>query len=155
AHLARAREWADRRRVRGPGDPMSRLYAIEPALTVTGGAADHRVAVRDGSIPAIAAALLVGIARELGSGAPGGSGASGARSPSGAPSAANEAARASAWSRDLAARLAAPTEAASAHASVVDAIARDLARHRGRSAVLAGDRQPPPVHAAAAAMNAI
>lgn len=36
----------------------------------------------------------------------------------------------------------------------VDAIAADLAAHRGRSVVIAGDAQPPAVHALAHAMNA-
>jgi Fe-S-cluster-containing dehydrogenase component len=37
---------------------------------------------------------------------------------------------------------------------VVAAVAKDLAGAKGRSLVTAGDRQPPPVHALAAAMNA-
>jgi MoCo/4Fe-4S cofactor protein with predicted Tat translocation signal len=36
----------------------------------------------------------------------------------------------------------------------VDAVAADLAAHRGRSAILVGDAQPPAVHAIAHAMNA-
>ncbi|HZT77175.1 MAG TPA: TAT-variant-translocated molybdopterin oxidoreductase [Vicinamibacterales bacterium] len=39
------------------------------------------------------------------------------------------------------------------HAKFVDAVARDLAAHRGRSLVLAGDAQPAEVHALAHAMN--
>ena len=36
----------------------------------------------------------------------------------------------------------------------VDAVAKDLAAHRGRAVVIAGDAQPPAVHALAHAMNA-
>ena len=39
------------------------------------------------------------------------------------------------------------------HAGWVDAVAADLQRHRGRGLVLAGDRQPPEVHAMAHAIN--
>jgi len=39
------------------------------------------------------------------------------------------------------------------HQKFVEAVARDLAAHRGRSLVLAGDAQPPEVHALAHAMN--
>ena len=40
------------------------------------------------------------------------------------------------------------------HSKWADAVARDLAAHRGRSAVIAGEHQPPAVHALAHAMNA-
>jgi molybdopterin-containing oxidoreductase family iron-sulfur binding subunit len=42
---------------------------------------------------------------------------------------------------------------ATAHAAWIAALARDLQRHRGSSIVLAGDQQPPIVHALAHAMN--
>jgi len=38
-------------------------------------------------------------------------------------------------------------------ANWIDAVAKDLLAHRGRSLVIAGDHQPPPVHALAHAMN--
>ncbi|MBI3400856.1 MAG: TAT-variant-translocated molybdopterin oxidoreductase [Acidobacteria bacterium] len=41
-----------------------------------------------------------------------------------------------------------------AHAKWADAVAKDLQAHRGRSLVIAGDGQPPSVHALAHAMNA-
>jgi MoCo/4Fe-4S cofactor protein with predicted Tat translocation signal len=37
------REFAQGRAVRGPNDPMSRLYVVEPSFTVTGMNADHRL----------------------------------------------------------------------------------------------------------------
>ena len=48
---------------------------------------------------------------------------------------------------------AAPT-AAVVPAQALDAIARDLSAHRGSSLVIAGEEQPPEVHALAAALNA-
>ncbi|HZM70493.1 MAG TPA: TAT-variant-translocated molybdopterin oxidoreductase [Candidatus Cryosericum sp.] len=67
--VRRARDFADRRRVRGDGSGMCRLYAIESAPTAAGTLADHRLAVRAGAVPIVAAAL----ARELG--VPGATGA--------------------------------------------------------------------------------
>ena len=57
-HLRYARQIADRRRVRTPGDSMNRLYAIEGRYTPTGLAADHRLALRPTEIVAALAALL-------------------------------------------------------------------------------------------------
>ncbi|ABS25052.1 TAT-variant-translocated molybdopterin oxidoreductase [Anaeromyxobacter sp. Fw109-5] len=53
----------------------------------------------------------------------------------------------------LAALKALGAPAAGPHAKAARAIAKDLARARGRSLVVAGARQPPAVHALAAAMN--
>ena len=64
-HLRYARDFATRRRVTGPSDAMSRMYAIETALTVTGGMADHRLRAPPGEIPAIVAAIA---AQALGGG---------------------------------------------------------------------------------------
>ena len=64
----------------------------------------------------------------------------------------------------LAARLAAPGAAAAglAEATVpgvdprwIDALARDLLANRGRGLIVAGERQPPAVHAAVCALNAL
>lgn len=44
---------------------------------------------------------------------------------------------------------------AAPHRKWVDAVARDLLAHRGRSLVVAGDAQPPEVHALAHAINAV
>jgi molybdopterin-containing oxidoreductase family iron-sulfur binding subunit len=125
AYLARAREFAERRRVRRPSDTMNRLYAVEAAVTVTGSTADHRLATRDSELPAVAAALLLEVAQALG----------------GTPAPIAE--------------LTAASAAAAPYARVVRAIAADLVRHRGRALILAGDRQPAPVHAAAHALNAL
>src|SRR5688572_5906262 len=47
-----------------------------------------------------------------------------------------------------------PSEGAGEQASFVSALAADLREHRGRGLVIAGDNQPPAVHALAHAMNA-
>jgi molybdopterin-containing oxidoreductase family iron-sulfur binding subunit len=53
-----ARAWASRRRLDGPGGSMSRLYAVEPRLSVTGMSADDRLAVQGRRVREVAAALL-------------------------------------------------------------------------------------------------
>ncbi|MEX2273565.1 MAG: TAT-variant-translocated molybdopterin oxidoreductase [Vicinamibacterales bacterium] len=110
------KDFAKRRRVDHPGQDMNRLYVAEPALTVTGAKADHRVALRARDVHAFAAALA---------------GAVGAGSAAGVAGDIPEDVR-STW---------------------IPAIARDLQAHRGRAVVIAGDTQPPAVHALARAMN--
>ncbi len=63
--LRHARGFADRRRVTSPGDGMSRLYAVESTLTVTGAAADHRLAVKSRDVAAFAAALAAELGIEV------------------------------------------------------------------------------------------
>ncbi|MGX7871545.1 TAT-variant-translocated molybdopterin oxidoreductase [Mesorhizobium sp. ORM6] len=55
--LAYARDFAARRRVRSPADRMNRLYAVETSPTITGAAADHRLALKPSGIETVAAAL--------------------------------------------------------------------------------------------------
>jgi Fe-S-cluster-containing dehydrogenase component len=109
-----ARAWASRRLLDGPGDTMSRLYVVEPRLTVTGMAADERLPLQGRQVEGLAADLLAALLALQGS----------ADTPERAPS--------SAW---------------------VTAVARDLQAHAGASLVLAGDTQPPAVHALVHAMN--
>jgi molybdopterin-containing oxidoreductase family iron-sulfur binding subunit len=52
-----ALDFAATRRVRKDTVSMSRLYAIESAYTVTGAAADHRIAVRPSALETVAAAV--------------------------------------------------------------------------------------------------
>jgi MoCo/4Fe-4S cofactor protein with predicted Tat translocation signal len=52
------RDFARGRRITKPGDAMSRLYAIEPMMTLTGANADHRLRLAGNHVLA-AAALLV------------------------------------------------------------------------------------------------
>ncbi|TPL02341.1 MULTISPECIES: TAT-variant-translocated molybdopterin oxidoreductase [unclassified Mesorhizobium] len=68
--LAYARDFAARRRVRDPSDRMSRLYAVESTPTITGAAADHRLAIKPSEVESVAAGLnaaLTGQAGESGS----------------------------------------------------------------------------------------
>ena len=60
--LRLARDFAERRRVRGLNARMNRLYVIDSAPTATGTLADHRLAVRPSAVPLAALAL----AAELG-----------------------------------------------------------------------------------------
>ncbi len=62
-------------------------------------------------------------------------------------------ARAVARGLGVPAELSADTATSPAHAAWIAALVRDLQRHRGSSIVLAGDQQPPIVHALANAMN--
>ncbi|TPJ79030.1 TAT-variant-translocated molybdopterin oxidoreductase [Mesorhizobium sp. B2-6-2] len=55
--LAYARDFAARRRVRDPSDRMSRLYAVESTPTITGAAADHRLAIKPSYVEVVAAGL--------------------------------------------------------------------------------------------------
>jgi len=121
-----ARDFASRRR---PEDAarMNRLYAVESMPTSTGSRADHRLALRPSRIGAAAAYL----ADAVGSGGAGAAGrAGGAGTASG--SSGN-------WSE--------------LERKFLDVTARDLLAHRGRSLVVAGDAQPPEVHALAHEMN--
>ena len=52
------RQFAKKRRTQKAGDPMSRLYAVEGMMTLTGANADHRLRVPASAVPAVAAGLL-------------------------------------------------------------------------------------------------
>jgi Fe-S-cluster-containing dehydrogenase component len=56
-----SRDFARRRRLRGPGGEMSRLYVAEPCPTPTGSLADHRLPARPSEIRTLAAALLAAL----------------------------------------------------------------------------------------------
>jgi len=111
--LHNTQSFADGRRLEGPEDEMSRLYAVESRYSTTGGSADHRLRMEARRIRAFAAA----IGAELGVGA--------------APDAN--------W-----------TEKQQVY---VREIARDLQAAGDRGVVLAGESQPPAVHALAMAIN--
>ena len=61
-HLRYARQFAERRRPESAPGGMNRLYAIEASLTVTGAAADHRLAVRPSEIDDLLEELLALVA---------------------------------------------------------------------------------------------
>jgi molybdopterin-containing oxidoreductase family iron-sulfur binding subunit len=52
-----AKDFASRRKISTPADQQNRLYVIEPVPTITGGKADHRVALKAGDIHAAASLL--------------------------------------------------------------------------------------------------
>ncbi len=109
---------------REPGANMNRLYVVEPAMTVTGASADHRLRLRGSEVAGFAA----GLAREL-SARPGfellGPLAAAVRQP----------------------------PAATWDAHWLSAVARDLEKNRGKCLVIAGPRQPAAVHALVNALN--
>ena len=113
--LRYARDFSNRRRVRGEQAETNRLYVAEPTPSITGSIADHRLAIAAGRIESLALA----VARRLGA------------KQSGAEDA-QELAPYKAW---------------------INTVAADLQKHRGSSLVLAGEFQPPRVHALAHSMN--
>ncbi|HEY7371046.1 MAG TPA: Fe-S-cluster-containing hydrogenase [Polyangia bacterium] len=113
-----SREFAARRE---PSRQMSRLYAVEPALTITGAMADHRLRLAGSEVGAFLSSLISMMAsRGLSALAPLASLTHGQRR----------------WDPKW-----------------LVAVASDLERNRGNSLVIAGRRQPPAVHALAAALN--
>ncbi|MCL2450971.1 MAG: 4Fe-4S dicluster domain-containing protein, partial [Polyangiaceae bacterium] len=117
------RGWAERRRLRGPRDSMSRLYVAEPRLTVTGMSADERLALRAADVRSVAAALVAVLFE----------------------------AKAESGSAD--ARQAAMQARSGPFARWAEAAARDLLAHPGTGLVVAGDGQPAEVHALVHAAN--
>ncbi len=110
--------------------PMNRLYVVEPTFTITGSVADHRLPLRCGEVGWFTRALHAAVL-ESGGGSPVGSQAHDAgTSPS----------------LDLQRPL---------HSlAVARAIARDLKANGPNTAVVAGPRQPPEVHALVHEINA-
>jgi molybdopterin-containing oxidoreductase family iron-sulfur binding subunit len=143
-HLRYVREFIGRRRPWAGAGPdaaaMNRLYVVEGSPTITGAKADHRWRLRSGDVEAFARTLATEVARRL--------------SPETVPEA-NRAALA------LLARInpeaALPIEAIPAGS--IQALAHDLiedqnkASRFGRSVVIAGEGQPPVVHALAHTLN--
>jgi molybdopterin-containing oxidoreductase family iron-sulfur binding subunit len=124
-HCRYARQFADGRKVRSAGDRMNRLYVVEPMLTVTGATADHRLRTKARDVTTIASALL----REAIVGA----------DPADGLRALLDPLRRWRESPDV--------------SSWVRAVAKDLAIHKGRSLIVAGESQPAVVHAFAALLN--
>jgi len=113
----------------GPGAEMSRIYAVESAMSLAGGAADHRLRLRPTMLPAYLAAVARAVFDRLGAGAGG----------------------------DIAAALAGRDDRSALGAidpEWIDAVADDLVAHRGASVVMAGPTLPAEAHALAHAVNA-
>jgi molybdopterin-containing oxidoreductase family iron-sulfur binding subunit len=102
---------------------MNRLYALESMPTSTGSRADHRLALKPSEVEGFARRIAEALE---GVGKSGGSGGSGGASRPGGSGGSGK------W---------------------IEAVAKDLVAHRGSSLVIAGDGQPPAVHALAHAMN--
>jgi MoCo/4Fe-4S cofactor protein with predicted Tat translocation signal len=109
---------------REPGPGMNRLYVVEPAMTVTGTMADHRLRLRGSDVAAFALGLITELANRPGFGSLAPLASLGRSGPPGA------------WDGRW-----------------MTAVARDLERNRGRCLIIAGRRQSPAVHALAAALN--
>jgi molybdopterin-containing oxidoreductase family iron-sulfur binding subunit len=119
--------FSKKRRVENPGDPMNRLYVVEPVFSVTGAMADHRLRAKAGDVGKV----LIQLAKALA-----GRGV------------ALDGAIAQAANAASIADFGAPAKA------LVDALAADLANNRGKGIVLVGYRQPAWVHALSYAINA-
>lgn len=118
-----ARRFASGRRMGSSTDPMSRLYVVEPVLSVTGANADHRLPLAGQAVGRYAAALAAELVKshKLDLGTVGTSVAGAPRT--GIPDA---------W---------------------ITSVARDLVEHRGACLLVAGARQPAAVHALVHALN--
>jgi MoCo/4Fe-4S cofactor protein with predicted Tat translocation signal len=108
ASLRLVREYASRRRVDAERLEMNRLYVVEGSPTLTGAAADHRLAIRSSAIEGFARAVAAG--------------------------------------------LGLPVAGGTDHDWVAPVV-EDLKRAGARALVLAGETQPPAVHAIAHAIN--
>ncbi|WP_437963312.1 TAT-variant-translocated molybdopterin oxidoreductase [Sorangium sp. So ce260] len=124
-----ARQFSERRRVGSPTGTMNRLYVVEPGLSPTGSMADHRLRKRPSEVPALAAAIAAELLL-----------AEGAR-PGAIPP------------QTLGALEPLRARVREEERPFVRALARDLARGAAASVVVAGERQPPEVHALAHLMN--
>jgi len=126
-HLRYARQFAERRRVGSPAREMNRLYVVESMMTPTGSMADHRLRRRPSEIAGFAAALAAELFSQL---------------PRRPDFVSPKLMDALAPHRDREDR------------TLVQAIARDLVKNMGAGLIIAGDRQPPIVHALAHLLNA-
>ncbi len=124
--------FAQGRRPAGPGGAMSRLYAAEGVMTLTGSKADLRFPVRPSSLAALGFALAKALA------------ARGAVLPAGFDPAALAPFDLAAWA---AAQKVAPAS--------LDHLVADLAAAGREGLVLAGPSLPPEAHAAAALLNGL
>jgi molybdopterin-containing oxidoreductase family iron-sulfur binding subunit len=119
AQLVYTHDWAQRRRDLLAKKSLSRLYSVEATLTITGAAADNRLALRPTAVEGFARALAVKLGADV-------EGRAELEGPAGR------------W---------------------LDAVAADLRevngkpRPAGTTLVVAGDGQPPVVHALAHAIN--
>jgi molybdopterin-containing oxidoreductase family iron-sulfur binding subunit len=105
---------------------MNRLYVIESAYSMTGGIADHRLAIRSELVKAIAVSLDAALSASAG------------------------AAMGPAQAKPAAAFLDDPKVA-----KFLAVVEKDLLANRGKSVIVTGEQQPPEVHALVHRLNAI
>jgi molybdopterin-containing oxidoreductase family iron-sulfur binding subunit len=125
ASVRAMRSFANGRRLRKAGDPMSRLYVVESARTTTGNNADHRLRLPASDVERYALALAAELAKggiSLGELAP----------------------VVAAQGKDI----------DGIPPKWLTEVAKDLMNSRGRALVVVGSRQPPTLHALAHALNA-
>ncbi|PWU17568.1 MAG: molybdopterin oxidoreductase [Verrucomicrobia bacterium] len=142
--LRLAREFTDGRRIAAGKKEMNRLYVVESTPTITGTMAEHRLAVESGRIAALAREL----AQEVG--------ASGSHANDGGARTFLSAATSEGTHDNIKAedRLdVAADRNVCAPAPWLAALVRDLQEHQGASIVIAGESQPPIVHALAHLLN--
>ncbi len=63
--MAWTRAWAEKRRMSGAEDAMSRLYVVEPRLTTTGMSADERLRVQAREVRGVTASILAALAARV------------------------------------------------------------------------------------------
>ncbi len=119
-----SKTFAAGRRLRKSSDPMSRLYVVESARTVTGMNADHRLRLPSTDVERYARALV------------------------------GELSKVGVSVGDDVQRSAAKANAEGIPANWLEKVAKDLAANHGRALVVVGSRQPASLHALAHAINA-
>lgn len=127
SEMEHARGFAKSREVMNVKDDMSRLYMVESGYSITGGKADHRLAMSPSRVAGFALALAKFLLPKTGDAAVG-----------------------------ALAEAAAAATLTDAEKRFMEECAKDLlaAENRGKSLVLAGPSQPAAIHALVAAMNA-
>jgi molybdopterin-containing oxidoreductase family iron-sulfur binding subunit len=132
AELENSRNFAKSREVITTSDDMTRLYMVESAFSITGGQADHRLAMAPSRISAFAVELAKFLLPKLGD------------------------AKGAALSNAVAAvAVPAGDDMGPSAKRYLEECAKDLldAPNRGKTLLLAGPTQPPAVHALVAAIN--
>jgi molybdopterin-containing oxidoreductase family iron-sulfur binding subunit len=127
SHVADARRFMSRRRLRDPSESMNRLYAVESNYSPTGTVADHRLPVRSRDVLTIASDLARIILKN----------------------------RPSERAVERSNRIAHVLPSSGLALDFVNALARDLIANAGRSAIVVGPRQSEAVHAIALLLNAV
>lgn len=122
-----ARGFAAGRRAGASGGAMNRLYAVEGVYSLTGAMADHRLRLESRQIAPFLAALAARLAPPAARPEPGRGAGAGSLEGAGVPNGVDPR-----W---------------------IDALAKDLLANRGKGLIVAGERQPPAVHAAVCALN--